>query len=144
MASAPTWVGTIHWLATQPDGATWQEVCLANHLTRDNWRAQLTAARAWVKEHPELHMALPRAVPEDGWKFRVTRKMSEMKPGQIGDDQFTIANLTRVLGEREVAYDDAVATEPAGRRSVKAKDIQKLIAGLSLVIEALERDAASL
>ena len=142
---------TIHWLASQPEGATWDEICRARRITRGNWRAQLEQARKWFQSHQDFGYAIPRATRDGGFRFRVTNEMRSADPtvpdirkGQIGDVEFRLAILTRERGELEVAYDEMVTTEPAGKRSVKARKILARMGSIEVQIEQAEKDIVDL
>ena len=96
-------------------------------------------------------MTLPRATKESGYRFRVTNQMynpdptvPDIRKGQMGDNQHILSLLYRVQHEIDMAYEKAVADEPAGKRSVRAKKLLARAGRVAALIEEIEKDQGGL
>ena len=147
--AVPTWLETYYWLVSQSDGATWQEICTARSISRAVWRVHRKKIETFLMDHPEANLALPDATRETGFRFRITNEFvsadaPDIRGGSIASVGQELIVLTRRLHEAEVAYEKAIATEPAGKRSRVAKKHLRRMGRIAVQIEEAEKDLTEL
>ena len=132
-------------------GATWQDGCAYFGISRRGWDQRIDRLRDELITDPALNWAIPRPTRETGWKYRITdlfddsvNGKADIRSGQVDDSTSLLGTLRRLEYENEVAYEHAVATEPAGKRSKLAKRLSGRAHYFTALITSIEADVAVL